>query len=50
MDTPLHELALPGADRGALKRPEDAAREIADAIAALTGESPDVTTEPDILQ
>ena len=50
MDTPLHALALPGADRGALKRPEDAAREIADAIAALTGESSDITTEPEILQ
>jgi NAD(P)-dependent dehydrogenase (short-subunit alcohol dehydrogenase family) len=50
MDTPLHELALPGADRGALKRPEDAAREIADAIAALTGESPGITTGPEILQ
>jgi len=35
MDTPLHEIAVPGADRSALKRPEDAAREIADAIAAL---------------
>ena len=50
MDTPLHALALPGADRGALKRPEDAAREIADTIAALTGESPDITTAPEILQ
>jgi NAD(P)-dependent dehydrogenase (short-subunit alcohol dehydrogenase family) len=50
MDTPLHELALPGADRGALKRPEDAARQIADAIAALTGESPGIRTEPEILQ
>jgi NAD(P)-dependent dehydrogenase (short-subunit alcohol dehydrogenase family) len=50
MDTPLHELALPGADRGALKRPEEAARQIADAIAALTGESPGISTEPEILQ
>jgi NAD(P)-dependent dehydrogenase (short-subunit alcohol dehydrogenase family) len=33
MDTPLHALAVPGADRAALKRPEDAAREIADLIA-----------------
>ena len=32
MDTPLHELAVPGADRASLKRPEDAARELADAI------------------
>jgi len=45
MDTPLHELAIPGADRSALKRPEDAAREIADAIAAVTEASPAMTTE-----
>jgi len=50
MDTPLHELAVPGADRGALKRPEDAAREIADAIAALTGAPAAMTTEPEVLQ
>jgi len=51
MDTPLHELAVPGADRRALKRPEDAAREIADAIAALTAAaSPATTTEPGVLQ
>lgn len=34
MDTPLHSLAAPDADRSALKRPETAAREIIDAIAA----------------
>src|SRR5438094_606722 len=34
MDTPLHALAVPGADRATLKRPEAAARELADAIAA----------------
>jgi NAD(P)-dependent dehydrogenase (short-subunit alcohol dehydrogenase family) len=34
MDTPLHAAAVPGADRDALKRPEDAARELAGAIAA----------------
>jgi len=50
MDTPLHELAVPGADRGGLKRPEDAAREIADAIAARTGASPGMTTEAEVLQ
>ncbi len=33
MDTPLHELAVPDADRASLKRPEDAARDLADAIA-----------------
>jgi len=34
MDTPLHALAVPDADAATLKRPEDAARELADAIAA----------------
>jgi NAD(P)-dependent dehydrogenase (short-subunit alcohol dehydrogenase family) len=34
MDTPLHALAVPDADPEQLKRPEVAARELADAIAA----------------
>jgi len=34
MDTPMHALAVPDADRATLKRPEIAARELADAIAA----------------
>jgi len=34
MDTPLHALAVPDADRATLKRPEAAARELIDAIAA----------------
>ncbi|HLY17330.1 MAG TPA: SDR family oxidoreductase [Bryobacteraceae bacterium] len=34
MDTPLHALAVPDADPASLKRPETAARELADAIAA----------------
>jgi NAD(P)-dependent dehydrogenase (short-subunit alcohol dehydrogenase family) len=34
MDTPLHATAVPDADRDALKRPEDAARELTRAIAA----------------
>ena len=34
MDTPLHALAVPGADPATLKQPETAARELADAIAA----------------
>jgi NAD(P)-dependent dehydrogenase (short-subunit alcohol dehydrogenase family) len=39
MDTPLHALAAPDADPATLKRPEDAARELADTIAAaLPGE------------
>jgi NAD(P)-dependent dehydrogenase (short-subunit alcohol dehydrogenase family) len=40
MDTPLHALAVPGADRSTLKSPDAAAREIADLIAAP---APDVT-------
>jgi NAD(P)-dependent dehydrogenase (short-subunit alcohol dehydrogenase family) len=50
MDTPLHELAVPGVDRGTLKRPEDAACEIADAIDALTAASAATTAEPEVLQ
>jgi NAD(P)-dependent dehydrogenase (short-subunit alcohol dehydrogenase family) len=34
MDTPLHALAIPDADRSALKHPEQAAAEIVDLIAA----------------
>jgi len=34
MDTPLHAAAVPDADRSTLKRPEVAARELADAVAA----------------
>ena len=32
MDTPLHALAIPDADPAALKRPEDAARELAEVL------------------
>jgi len=35
MDTPLHAIAVPDADRATLKRPEVAAREIADVIAPI---------------
>src|SRR5438445_4037830 len=35
MDTPLHALAVPDADPATLKRPEVAARELADAIATV---------------
>jgi NAD(P)-dependent dehydrogenase (short-subunit alcohol dehydrogenase family) len=35
MDTPLHALAVPDADPAQLKRPEDAARELTDAIGRL---------------
>jgi NAD(P)-dependent dehydrogenase (short-subunit alcohol dehydrogenase family) len=42
MDTPLHAAAVPDADPSALKRPEVAARELADAIASvLPGHAPD---------
>jgi NAD(P)-dependent dehydrogenase (short-subunit alcohol dehydrogenase family) len=34
MDTPMHEAAVPDADASTLKRPEAAARELAEAIAA----------------
>jgi NAD(P)-dependent dehydrogenase (short-subunit alcohol dehydrogenase family) len=39
MDTPLHALAVPDADRSSLKRPEAAARELADAIAAALAQA-----------
>lgn len=35
MDTPLHALALPGADPAGLKRPEQSARELLDRIAQV---------------
>ncbi len=35
MDTPMHEAAVPDADRSTLKRPEAAARELVGAIAAV---------------
>src|SRR6266404_6474244 len=35
MDTPLHALALPDADRAQLKSPETAAREVAEALAQI---------------
>jgi NAD(P)-dependent dehydrogenase (short-subunit alcohol dehydrogenase family) len=35
MDTPLHAIAVPEADPATLKRPELAARELADAIGNL---------------
>ncbi len=42
MDTPLHAAAVPDADRSSLKRPEVAARELADMVAAvLSRRTPD---------
>lgn len=40
MDTPMHALAMPDADRATLKQPSVAAREIADAIADLLAVPP----------
>jgi NAD(P)-dependent dehydrogenase (short-subunit alcohol dehydrogenase family) len=40
MDTPMHALAVPDADRAALKRPETAAREFADAIGVALSREP----------
>jgi NAD(P)-dependent dehydrogenase (short-subunit alcohol dehydrogenase family) len=51
MDTPLHAAAVPDADSGTLKRPETAARELADAIgvALLSREEPVMTMQADAL-
>jgi NAD(P)-dependent dehydrogenase (short-subunit alcohol dehydrogenase family) len=35
MDTPMHAAAIPDADPATLKRPEQSARELADALAAV---------------
>jgi len=43
MDTPLHASAVPDADPATLKRPDDAARELADAIVAAC---PDLDPAP----
>jgi NAD(P)-dependent dehydrogenase (short-subunit alcohol dehydrogenase family) len=45
MDTPFHAAAVPDADRSTLKRPETAARELADAIAALSGRAASATVQ-----
>jgi NAD(P)-dependent dehydrogenase (short-subunit alcohol dehydrogenase family) len=45
MDTPLHKAAVPDADPAALKRPATAARELADAIAAVLPVSRSVALE-----
>jgi len=51
MDTPLHALAVPDADRSTLKKPEAAAREIADLIAAaVPGSAPLASREPEVVQ
>jgi NAD(P)-dependent dehydrogenase (short-subunit alcohol dehydrogenase family) len=52
MDTPLHALAVPDADRSTLKSPDSAAREIADLItAAVRGSTvPFVSRESKVVQ
>jgi NAD(P)-dependent dehydrogenase (short-subunit alcohol dehydrogenase family) len=52
MDTPLHTLAVPDADPATLKRPETAARELLDAIAAVLPDrraSAETLTERNVL-
>jgi NAD(P)-dependent dehydrogenase (short-subunit alcohol dehydrogenase family) len=39
MNTPLHAVAVPNADRSTLKRPEEAAREVVGAVAAMLSRS-----------
>jgi NAD(P)-dependent dehydrogenase (short-subunit alcohol dehydrogenase family) len=52
MDTPLHARAVPDADRSTLKRPETAARDLADVIAASlqAGTSRDAATAQEVLR
>src|SRR5688572_14608575 len=45
MDTPLHALAVPDADPATLKRPETAARELADAIGAALPARPPLVVQ-----
>ncbi|HEU5256191.1 MAG TPA: SDR family oxidoreductase [Vicinamibacterales bacterium] len=46
MDTPLHELAVPDADRASLKNPDQAAAEIVDLIAARIARAPETEATP----
>jgi NAD(P)-dependent dehydrogenase (short-subunit alcohol dehydrogenase family) len=46
MDTPMHAAAVPDADRSTLKRPETAARELADEIGRVLSL---IAHEPDLL-
>jgi len=41
MDTPLHELAVPDADRSSLKSPDQAAAEIIELIVARAARTPE---------
>jgi NAD(P)-dependent dehydrogenase (short-subunit alcohol dehydrogenase family) len=46
MDTPLHALAIPDADRSSLKNPEQAAAEIVELIAAHVARAPEIEAAP----
>jgi NAD(P)-dependent dehydrogenase (short-subunit alcohol dehydrogenase family) len=46
MDTPLHALAIPDADRASLKNPDQAAAEIVDLIAAHVARAPELEAAP----
>ena len=46
MDTPLHALAVPDSDPSTLRRPEDAAAEIVDALLATLPSRTAVTVQP----
>ena len=46
MDTPLHALAIPDADRSTLKNPEQAAAEIVDLIASRVARTPELEEAP----
>jgi NAD(P)-dependent dehydrogenase (short-subunit alcohol dehydrogenase family) len=46
MDTPMHAAAIPDADPSTLKRPEDAARELVDLIAATLAKSNELFAAP----
>ena len=48
MDTPLHALAVPDADRTALKKPDAAARELADAIVRLRADGASTSAEASV--
>jgi NAD(P)-dependent dehydrogenase (short-subunit alcohol dehydrogenase family) len=46
MDTPLHELAVPDADRASLKNPDQAAAEIVELITARAARAPEPEATP----
>jgi NAD(P)-dependent dehydrogenase (short-subunit alcohol dehydrogenase family) len=50
MDTPLHLLAIPDADRSCLKQPQVAAREIAGEIVAVFGKGQELAKDPEAVE